>query len=80
MTYQLERRAAAMRLENSAYLYRRAASSPINKRKNLAQFALRLNADRTLLGADLPRNLPRHAKPMEIQVELFDSKTGAIAC
>ncbi len=80
MTYQNELHAAAMRLRNSAYLYRRAASSPRNKRAHVAAFNRQLMQDRALLKStdNLPKLLPKHARPIELQSELEFS--GSIAC
>lgn len=77
MTHQLELRAAAMRLKNSAYLYRRAASSPTNKRAAVAAFSRRVNSDRKMLGRDIPKDLPKYAAPVDVQMDLFQE---AIAC
>ncbi len=80
MTYQLERRAAEMRLRNANHLYRRAASSPTNKRAKVAAFNRQVNQDRKLLGPDLPKRLPKFARPVETQAELFDDRIERIAC
>lgn len=80
MTYQLERRAAEMRLKNADHLYRRAASSPTNKRAAIAAFNRQINQDRKLLGADLPKHLPKFAAHVETQTELFDDRIESIAC
>ena len=80
MTFQLERRAALMRLKNSRNLYLRAASSPTNKRAAIAAYNRQLISDRKFLGNDVPTNLPKFARPMEGQAELFDEQTARIAC